>query len=128
MIERLGAAFSEQPANSEWTLINQNRSILLTQSIHSDKKQPRSIFRSNKIRTSKYTWLTFIPVNLYNQYQKAANVYFTFISYLQTIRLISITDGQPLMLVPLLVVLAISMVKDAWEDYKRKQADWKENR
>jgi phospholipid-transporting ATPase len=99
----------------------------MTQATHSDKKATPSIFRSNRVRTSKYTWLTFIPVNLYNQYQKAANVYFTFISWLQTIRLISITDGQPLMLVPLLVVLAISMVKDAWEDYKRKKADRVEN-
>lgn len=32
------------------------------------------------------------------------------------------------MLVPLLCVLAISMVKDAWEDYKRKKADKIENR
>lgn len=130
MIDKLGAVFSEQPvvASSEWTLIDKNRSIFLSQSMHSDKSKKESIFRSNKIRTSKYTWLTFLPLNLYSQYQKAANVYFTFISWLQTIKLISITDGQPLMLVPLLFVLAISMVKDAWEDFKRKKADAVENR
>ena len=32
------------------------------------------------------------------------------------------------MLVPLLFVLMISMVKDAWEDFKRKKADSVENR
>ena len=96
--------------------------------MHNDEHKKPSIFKSNRIRTSKYTWLTFLPLNLYSQYQKAANVYFTFISWLQTIKLISITDGQPLMLVPLLFVLAISMIKDAWEDFKRKQADAAENR
>lgn len=128
MMDRLGAAFSEQHLSSDWTLIDRNRSVLLSQKIHGDQKQPPSVFASNEIRTSKYTWLTFLPLNLLSQYQKAANVYFTFIAWLQTIKLISITDGQPLMLVPLTFVLAISMVKDAWEDHKRKKADAAENR
>jgi len=113
---------------SDWLLVDENRSIHLTPRLHSEYDKAPSIFASNRVRTSKYTWLTFVPVNLYNQYQKAANVYFTFISCLQTIKLISITDGQPLMLVPLSFVLLISMVKDAWEDYKRKKADRFENR
>ena len=37
----------------------------------------------NKIRTAKYTPLTFIPKNLYLQYHNVANIYFTFIVILQ---------------------------------------------
>jgi len=33
-------------------------------------------FKSNKIRTSKYTILTFLPLNLFEQFHRLANVYF----------------------------------------------------
>jgi phospholipid-translocating ATPase len=39
-------------------------------------------YPNNQIRTSKYTTLTFIPLNLINQFKKAANVYFLAISFL----------------------------------------------
>lgn len=50
-------------------------------------------FTLNSIRTSKYTWLTFIPKNLFEQFSKMANVYFLFIMVLQIIPPISITGG-----------------------------------
>lgn len=37
----------------------------------------------NKIRTSKYTALTFIPKNLWLQFHNIANIYFLFIIILQ---------------------------------------------
>ena len=40
---------------------------------------------SNSICTSKYTALTFIPKNLFEQFSKMANVYFLFIMVLQII-------------------------------------------
>jgi phospholipid-translocating ATPase len=42
------------------------------------KKYPR-----NKIRTAKYTPLTFIPKNLFLQFHNVANIYFLFIVILQ---------------------------------------------
>lgn len=47
----------------------------------------------NKIRTTKYTWYTFVPKNLFEQFSKMANVYFLFIMVLQIIPPISITNG-----------------------------------
>ena len=35
-------------------------------------------FRSNKVQTSKYNFLTFLPLNLFYQFTKIANVYFAF--------------------------------------------------
>ena len=77
----------------------------------------------NSIRTSKYTALTFLPKNLFEQFSKMANVYFLFIMVLQIIPQISITGGQPAILLPLLFVCAVSGVKDLFEDIKRHRAD-----
>ena len=80
-------------------------------------------FGNNTISTSKYTWLTFLPKNLYEQFKKMANVYFLVIAVMQTIDIISISGGKPVMLMPLSFVIAISMIKDIFEDYKRHKSD-----
>ena len=70
MIDKFGAVFTKHDAvqSSDWTMIEKNRSIFLSQQMHNDQMKKPSIFRSNRIRTSKYTWLTFLPLNLYSQY------------------------------------------------------------
>ena len=77
--------------------------------------------------TSKYSALSFLPVNLFQQFTKAANVYFAMITVMQTIKVISISNGEPTMLPPLLLVVATSMIKDAYEDYCRHIEDGREN-
>ena len=81
----------------------------------------------NDIHTSKYTAITFIPHNLLNQFQKAPNIYFLLICFMQVIPSISISAGKPAMALPLFFVVLVSMIKDAFEDYKRHQSDNKEN-
>lgn len=46
---------------------------------------------------------------------------------MQMIDVISISNGQPAMLPPLLFVVFVSMIKDGYEDYCRHKADDKEN-
>jgi hypothetical protein len=46
---------------------------------------------------------------------------------MQCIDAISISDGKPAMLPSLILVVSISMIKDAYEDYKRHKADNFEN-
>lgn len=82
---------------------------------------------SNTVVTSKYSVLSFLPVNLFQQMSKAANVYFLMITVLQTIKVISISNGEPTMLPPLILVVFSSMVKDAFEDYCRHSEDALEN-
>ena len=84
-------------------------------------------FTMNSIRTTKYTILTFLPKNLFLQFSKMANVYFLFIMILQILPPISITSGQPAILLPLLFVCAVSAIKDMFEDIKRHNADNQEN-
>lgn len=87
----------------------------------------RKIAKSNMVHTSKYNAINFVPLNLLQQFKKVANVYFLFIMYLQTISMITITNGSPTMAPPLLFVVIISMIKDAFEDYTRHTEDDKEN-
>lgn len=47
--------------------------------------------------------------------------------FLQTVDVISISYGEPWILMPLMFVVGLSMIKDAWEDYKRYKNDSKEN-
>ena len=83
--------------------------------------------RDNKVKTSKYTIITFLPKNLFEQFCKMANVYFLLITLMQLIPVISISNGKPVMLLPLAFVIAVSMVKDIFEDYKRHRSDNQEN-
>lgn len=89
--------------------------------------QHHARYRDNKIRTSKYTFLTFLPKNLFEQFSKLANVYFLLISFMQMIPIISISGGKPVMLMPLAFVIIVSMIKDIFEDYKRHKSDNQEN-
>jgi len=86
-----------------------------------------SRFKVNKIITSKYTKFTFLPKNLFEQFSKMANIYFLFILVLQVIPPISISGGQPTILLPLLFVIAVSALKDMSEDYGRHRSDSQEN-
>lgn len=41
------------------------------------------LFQDNRIHTSKYNILTFLPINLFEQFQRVANAYFLFLLILQ---------------------------------------------
>lgn len=58
---------------------------------------------------------------------KTSNFYFLVISVMQTFEVISISGGVPVQAGPLAVVVIVSMIKDAYEDYKRYLSDLQEN-
>ena len=77
-------------------------------------------WEDNTVVTTKYTLANFVPKNLFLvQFAKLANIYFLIITMLQVIPSISISNNKPVMAVPLIGVLFLSMAKDAWEDYSR---------
>ena len=84
-------------------------------------------FCTNLIKTSKYSPYNFLFLNLMVQFMKASNIYFVIITIMQLIPEISVTNGQSGTLVPLIMVVIASMIKDAFEDWKRHQNDKKEN-
>ncbi|KAJ1973052.1 hypothetical protein H4R35_004332, partial [Dimargaris xerosporica] len=89
--------------------------------------RPKTHFTPNKIRTSKYTITTFIPKNLFEQFRRAANVYFLVTAILQLIPVFGI-DNPGLAVLPICVVLFITAVKDGYEDYRRHVSDTEFNR
>lgn len=51
--------------------------------IYNKKKDKVKPFVNNKISTSKYNVLTFLPKNLFYQFQKISNVYFLLLALLE---------------------------------------------
>eukprot|EP00736_Rhodelphis_marinus_P013787 Rmarinus@m.20920 len=79
-------------------------------------------YTNNYVRTAKYTLLTFIPRNLFEQFGRVANCWFLLISLLQMFSGVSPT-GKYNTLQGLVFVLFCTAVKEAWEDYKRHKQD-----
>lgn len=86
-----------------------------------------SVMVKNQIVTSKYNIINFIPLNILNQLKKAQNLYFIMVSYMQTVRAISISAGVAVQAYPLIAVMIASILKDLYEDYKRHKNDDEEN-
>lgn len=77
---------------------------------------------SNRIRTTKYTLLNFVPRNLFEQFHRAANLYFLFLVVLNWVPLVEAFQKEITML-PLVVVLTIIAIKDGLEDYRKYKID-----
>lgn len=78
--------------------------------------------KGNIIKTTKYTWLTFFPKNIFEQFHRFANVYFLFIIILNWIPLVN-AFGKEIAMLPLIFVLAVTAIKDLIEDRQRYNSD-----
>ena len=116
--ERREQSFVED--HSEW------RTVLVNDYESHDSAEVR--YASNEIHTAKYTWLTFLPKNLFYQFTRIANIYFLVMMIFQMIPQITISQGMPTILMPLSFVVLVSMVKDIIEDAKRHSSDNRENK
>lgn len=79
-------------------------------------------YASNYIKTSKYSVLTFLPLNLFEQFQRLANFYFLCLLVLQLIPAISSLTPITTAL-PLIGVLGLTAIKDAYDDFQRHMSD-----
>ncbi|KAI9694362.1 MAG: hypothetical protein M1820_008962 [Bogoriella megaspora] len=87
-----------------------------------EEGHPLARFTRNKIRTAKYTPLSFIPKNLYFQFHNIANVYFLLIIIFQIFPIFGATNPG-LGSVPLIVIVVLTAIKDAIEDWRRTVLD-----
>ncbi|XP_053574562.1 phospholipid-transporting ATPase VB isoform X1 [Bombina bombina] len=88
----------------------------------SSKENPNSCYQTNKIKTTKYTWLSFIPKNLFEQFHRFANMYFVAIAALNFVPVVN--AFQPAVaIIPICIILAITAIKDIWEDFRRYKSD-----
>ncbi|KAM9735524.1 phospholipid-transporting ATPase ID-like [Menidia menidia] len=79
-------------------------------------------YAKNAIKTSKYNILTFLPLNLFEQFTRLANAYFLFLIIIQLFPEISALPWYTTA-VPLALVLSVSGVKDAIDDINRHKCD-----
>jgi magnesium-transporting ATPase (P-type) len=77
---------------------------------------------TNEISTAKYTLLTFLPVNLFEQFLRVANLYFLFMAILQLIPGLSPTSWFTTV-APLVFVLAVNAIKEGYDDVHRHKND-----
>ncbi|KAL9268042.1 Phospholipid-transporting ATPase 3-like protein [Drosera capensis] len=92
-------------------------------SVYCNDREANAIakFQGNSVSTTKYNVLTFLPKGLFEQFRRVANLYFLMISILSST---PISPVSPITNVaPLSIVLFISLVKEAFEDWKRFQND-----
>lgn len=86
----------------------------------------RNDFVNNAISTAKYNLFSFLPKFLFEQFRKYANIFFLFIALMQQIPNVSPT-GRYTTLVPLLIIISLSALKEIFEDIKRHRASHKIN-
>ena len=83
-------------------------------------------FKNNTISTTKYNAFTFLPKAFLLQFIRLANIYFLICAILQCIPIISpLTPATAV--VPLIIVLSVSIIREGIEDYSRASLDKQQN-
>uniref|UniRef100_H2ZKF4 Phospholipid-transporting ATPase n=1 Tax=Ciona savignyi TaxID=51511 RepID=H2ZKF4_CIOSA len=85
-----------------------------------ERKHP--LYKKNKVRTTKYTILSFLPKNLFEQFHRFANFYFVILIGLNFIPQLNVF-GKEISMLPLIAVLSMQGLKDALEDFNRYKND-----
>ena len=78
--------------------------------------------RENQVKTSKYRLLTFIPVNLYEQFRRLVNLYFL-VSLILTFLLPYTPIDPTSWILSFLFIVVVTMLKQGYEDYLRHRLD-----
>ena len=94
--------------------------------INDDELNKEFKFKDNKVDTTKYNVITFLPKALMYQFMRPANVYFLFCAIIQCIPVIS-PLGAETALIPIVVVLSVSLIREAIEDCARARLDKEQN-
>lgn len=80
------------------------------------------VYANNAVSTSKYNIITFLPKNLFEQFQRLANAYFLILLILQVLPKISSLNPITTIL-PLSCVLILKALKDFIDDVQRHRND-----
>lgn len=107
---------------SEERILAFNRGLPL-QLLDPETGLPTKAYPRNKIRTAKYTALSFFPKNVYGQFSRdVANSYFLFLIILGVFAIFGV-PSPGLAAVPLIFIVCITALKDSVEDSKRTATD-----
>ncbi|XP_048459999.1 phospholipid-transporting ATPase VB [Rhincodon typus] len=116
------------PARTQKSAGSSNQRIIIPNNGKFPKNSEKLMksYLSNKIRTTKYTFINFLPKNIFEQFYRFANIYFLFLALLNWVPSIGVFQKEITML-PLIIVMSITAIKDGVEDYKRYRFDKKIN-
>uniref|UniRef100_A0A8C1PPC6 Phospholipid-transporting ATPase n=1 Tax=Cyprinus carpio TaxID=7962 RepID=A0A8C1PPC6_CYPCA len=104
----------------------QQRVVMPSWTEHEEIKELQKSYSRNKVRTTKYTFLSFIPKNLFEQLHRFANLYFIFLAALNFVPIVNAFQPE-ISIIPIVFVMSITAVKDLWEDQRRRKSDQKVN-
>jgi phospholipid-translocating P-type ATPase (flippase) len=79
------------------------------------------VFVENAVHKAKYNFVTFLPLFLYNQFSRLANLYTLGVVCLCFFSFSPLSPAASLL--PLLIVLVTSAIREIFEDHKRKMQD-----
>lgn len=118
--------WGDRPEFLQQIYSNMSRRIYINQQPPSDMidagGHPVITYPRNKIRSTKYTPVSFVPKNLLFQFKNVANFYFLILVILGAFQVFGVASPG-LAAVPLIVIVCITAVKDAFEDYRRGSSD-----
>ncbi|CAF3966959.1 unnamed protein product, partial [Adineta steineri] len=86
------------------------------------KHRRKRKLQTNRIKTTRYNILTFLPKNIFEQFRRIANIYFAILIGLNWIPIVNALSKQ-VAFIPLTVILTITAIKDLVEDLKRWRSD-----
>lgn len=98
------------------------RTVVPSFTENEELKELLQLYKSNKIRTTKYSFLSFLPKNVFEQLHRFANVYFIFLAALNFVPVVEAFQPE-IALVPIVLVLSLTALKDICEDYCRFKTD-----
>ena len=105
-----------------WRRIVNKRVIFL----NDDERNSKYPYPTNYIKTTKFTFITFLPLALLLQFARVANIYFLIIAILQSIPAISPLSPYTAY-TPIIFVLTVSLIREGIEDFRRYRSDKKIN-
>ncbi|CAI7906865.1 unnamed protein product [Closterium sp. NIES-54] len=92
-----------------------------TVNVNDPRSHAHQQYKNNGVSTTKYSFLTFLPKGLFEQFRRVANLYFLLIAILSTT---PVSPVNPITnVLPLVLVLMVSLIKEAFEDRKRYNSD-----
>ena len=101
-----------------------NRELVLGVGTPNETALPK--FKNNSISTGKYNLVSFFPKGLYEQFRRVANLYFLSVAIISLFDTVSPIKPYTTW-TPLTLVIGLSLIKEAIEDFKRHVQDRAQN-
>ncbi len=123
-LDGLLSIFARKPYRERWVAIgNKERRTKLYQWANLDSSEIQTSFPSNTVRTARYRWWNFVPLNLFHQFRRLVNFYFL-VTIVVTFALQDRSPVSPLTwFYALVAVVLMTMIKQGYEDYLRYRKD-----